>query len=545
MFVGGGDRWLEIGCTEYCFFYGECGGQPNDDNDDNDGPRPWNVVIDDDDGPGPYIPKPTPSDKIGGVICWPVAVLSEDILLDINVTDILSKVGCTVNNVSREFNDDAVDISVKVPGGSVSVQRRFYGNQWHWEHLRNNLRFNYDSLGQYIESIDKGGVVYEKSSAVPAVYTHDTYKITKEESGYAWKDKLGNWKEYDLNGRMSSYGTRTGVTGKLLYEEGENGNLIGIADRNDTQVIWFEYDGDGRISAVQDTDSRRVEYSYTDGLLTSVTDILENETLYEYDSDGRITRTIDAAGRPTLVSYDGYGNVAAVVDKDGSGHFFQYYYDEAKQEYYAQIKTSSGMIKEVWYDRDGETRQVDVNGRTIKKIVKDGRDLIITDEKGNITRKEFDEWENLTRVVYPDGSEVSFEYDLRFNKVSRITDLLGNVAEHEYDDQGNLFRKTEAVGTDAERVTTFTYDEYGQLLTATIEADANTNAAATIFTYDDNGNLASITDPEGNRTEFLSYNNMGKLLEMKDPRGYTWTYQYDNMGRLISQTDPLEKYYSL
>jgi len=33
---------------------------------------------------------------------------------------------------------------------------------------------------------------------------------------------------------------------------------------------------------------------------------------------------------------------------------------------------------------------------------------------------------------------------------------------------------------------------------------------------------------------------MGKLLEMKDPRGNTWKFKYDDMGRLVSQTDPLQ-----
>ena len=79
-----------------------------------------------------------------------------------------------------------------------------------------------------------------------------------------------------------------------------------------------------------------------------------------------LTKTTDSGGRPTFISYDAYGNVSQVVDRFGKGDFFQYDYDEAKGEYYAQIKTSSGMIKEVWYDRNGETKRVAVNGRTIK-----------------------------------------------------------------------------------------------------------------------------------------------------------------------------------
>ena len=186
---------------------------------------------------------------------------------------------------------------------------------------------------------------------------------------------------------------------------------MGIADRNDRQVFWFEYTSDNRIAAVRDSVGRRVEYGYTGSHLTSVKDVLGNLTLYEYDANGRLTKSTDSGGRPTFISYDAYGNVSQVVDRFGKGDFFQYDYDASTNEYYAQIKTSSGMVKEVWYDRDGETKRVDVNGRTIKKIVKDGRDLVVTDEKGNTTRKYFDEWDNFTKVIYPDGSTASFEYE--------------------------------------------------------------------------------------------------------------------------------------
>lgn len=119
----------------------------------------------------------------------------------------------------------------------------------------------------------------------------------------------------------------------------------------------------------------------------------------------------------------------------------------------------------------------------------------------------------------------------------RAIDPRGSVTEYGYDEHGNLIRKTEAVRTDSEGVSTYTYDEYGYLATVTIEANAGTEAAATTFTYDDDGNLASITDPEGNITEFLDYDIMGNPIQIKDPRGYTWAFTYDDMGRLITRTD--------
>ncbi len=46
-----------------------------------------------------------------------------------------------------------------------------------------------------------------------------------------------------------------------------------VAGRNDNQVIWYEHNGD-QISAVRDFDNSRMKYTYTDGRLTKVKDVL-------------------------------------------------------------------------------------------------------------------------------------------------------------------------------------------------------------------------------------------------------------------------------
>jgi RHS repeat-associated protein len=532
--------WVKFSAS-YCIFYdnGQCEGSTVVSGGGDGGT--WNVS-----GPsaggGSSSPSSSPT-ALTGVECF-----EEQSILERYFVGMLGMeketyqkwahiVGCTVNTVTRQFNDDVVDIAVKVPNGVVSAHRWFYSDQWHCEHTRNNLKFNMDPLGKYVESIDKGGVIYKASPSGPDVYTHDIYQINPVTDGYRWSDKRGNWKAFDADGRMTSYGNRMGLVGKLIYEAGENGKLIGVADENDNQVIWYEYNGD-QISAVRDADNRRVEYTYTNGRLTTVTDVLDQETTYGYNSDGRITKKIDAGGRPTIVTYDQYGSVASVKDKDGVGHFFEFHYDEAKRESYARIQSTSGRIEELWYDKDGDTIRHDINGRNIQKIVKDGRNLIITDEKGNVTKKYYDEWDNLTKVIHPDGSTISFEYEHTYNNRTRTIDLRGNISEYEYDDKGNLLRRVEAKGTDAEKITTFTYNDYGLILTATLQGDANTQTATTAFIYDDNNNLASITDPENGSMHFLEYDGMGNLLRFKDPLGYEWSYTYDAMGRRTSVTDP-------
>jgi RHS repeat-associated protein len=532
-------RWSNA-TTQHCMFYdnGECtvssapiigaGGTPT-----------WNVSGGV--GGGPYSSVAPAAAPIQGVKCFPFRQCREcdfDACARQKDTrqDLVLPIRSSVNLVNREYVDDRVDLFVKVPGGALEVKRFYYGNQWLWEHSRNNLKFERDSSGQSILSIDKGGVIYKKPMTSSGVYLHDTYKIAQVETGFRWEDKRGNWIDYDQNGRMVSYGNRTGTTGSYLYEE--TGKCAGIADRDGNQVLWFEYSGD-MLSAAYDSANRRVEYGYTEGRLQSVKDVLGQFTYYQYDSKARLRQTTDAAGRETLIGYDEYGNVASVLDGENKGYRFEFDYDQSRKESYARVTFPGGMIKELWFDKDGDTIKANVNGRAVKKIAKDGRNLVITDEKGNVTKKEYDKWDNLIRVIHPDGTTVSYEYDLRFHRKSKETNERGVVTRYQYDENGNLTRKVDAEGTLAERATSYVYDGNGQVTSATVEAAGDTPASTTSYTYDSKGNVGTITDPEGGLTQILGYDLMGNAFRIKDARGYDRTYTYDDMGRLRSQTHPL------
>jgi YD repeat-containing protein len=184
----------------------------------------------------------------------------------------------------------------------------------------------------------------------------------------------------------------------------------------------------------------------------------------------------EPTGRLTQIQYDDFNYPHTVTDASGNGFVFNYEYHFARKEYYRHMITPSDMVKEVWSNKDGETTRVDINGRTVKKLDKnkDERTLKITDEKGNLTEKRFDEWDNLLEVIYPDTTRESYRYESRFHRPIRFVDRRGYVTTYLYDKYGNLLQETEAVGTPAERVTTFTYDDQHQLLTITQNADANT-----------------------------------------------------------------------
>ncbi len=405
--------------------------------------------------------------------------------------------------------------------------------------------------------------VFENGSKTITV----TYKV-EEPQGYSkpwnaaiylWEDNNGNWMKYEkylgtpekpMPGiKLVSFGNRSGELGRCLHDDerlyGTQDRVVGIEDRNGRQVIWYEYDENGLISAIRDAGNRRIEYFY---LPEGISWVLEkainangDATIYEYDGN-KLIKVVDSTGSEISLKWirdPSVGNrVASVIDNNGQGYYLNFGYDKNKKEYYSRVRSTTGKVKEVWFDKDGNTKRVDINGTTVQKIAIDGRVQIVTDENGLDTVKEYDEWENLIRVEYPDGSVVTREYDLNLNKIIRKADENGNVTEFEYDELGNLTRKAEAVGTTLERISEYTYDADSNLLSVRRVGDDSTQDALTTMTYDENGNMVTLTDPEGNLST-LTYDTMGNMLTREDPRGNIWHYTYDLVGRMLSAEDPL------
>nr|WP_320194298.1 RHS repeat-associated core domain-containing protein [uncultured Desulfobacter sp.] len=442
--------------------------------------------------------------------------------------------GSSVNTLMRDYQRRDIDFFIKVPGGTLDVERYYYNGKWYLSPVMTSLMFEY--VEGDITVISKDGLAYLYRGV--DLWTLSARKwIKKTVDGYLWESKTGRWRSYDDTGRQIAFGDRNGTIGTFIYNAGGD-TITGIQDRNGIQVIWFETDIDGRITAAQDGESRRVTYTYTNGLLTDVEDVLGNNTRYGYDQSGRLSQVTDVLDRTHTIEYTGVGHVTSVTDQNNIGRSFSYNYDRGTLQYYTSIDLPSGAIKEVWYDQYGDTQRVDINGRTIQRIEKQGRDLLVYDAAGNETRKSYDEWDNLLQMVYPDGATITYEYDFDHHQVTRKTDERGIVTEYEYDANGNRTLMVEAVGTSDERITEWEYDVDGNLLIERQVGDADTAEAVTQMTYDAAGNMLSKTDPE-NHTTHYTYDIMGNLRTMEDPRGNTWEYVYDGRGQLREVIDSL------
>jgi YD repeat-containing protein len=97
-----------------------------------------------------------------------------------------------------------------------------------------------------------------------------------------------------------------------------------------------------------------------------------------------------------------------------------------------------------------------------------------------------------------------------------------------------------APGVGSARVSTWTYNRWGQVLTAKgprTDVDDTTVYAYYPDTTADwtQGDLARVTNAAGHVTRFPKYNPHGQVLERRDPNGLVTTYTYDRRQRLTAQ----------
>jgi RHS repeat-associated protein len=163
----------------------------------------------------------------------------------------------------------------------------------------------------------------------------------------------------------------------------------------------------------------------------------------------------------------------------------------------------------------------------------------ITDPLGRITDSDYDEFGRLISLTYAvgtsDEAKQEFEYDNAGNQIA-IIDENGNRTEFEYDSLNRLVKITEpdpdGEGELTSPVTIYTYDSVGNLLTNT---DANGNVSQN--KYDSLDRLIETIDALNQKTS-LSYDSLGNLLSVIDPLGNKTENVYDERDRLIQTIDP-------
>lgn len=111
---------------------------------------------------------------------------------------------------------------------------------------------------------------------------------------------------------------------------------------------------------------------------------------------------------------------------------------------------------------------------------------------------------------------------------------------YNYDALYNLQSKETCISSRDNRISqdSYTYDSFGNILTASVRPYGSDNQLKTSYKYSANGlNLIEKTDPMGFKTSYF-YDERGLLTQRKDFRGNATTFSYDDMGELVQTSYP-------
>ncbi|SFU88179.1 RHS repeat-associated core domain-containing protein, partial [Butyrivibrio sp. M55] len=352
---------------------------------------------------------------------------------------------------------------------------------------------------------------------------------------------------YDEAGRVKTRKFADGYEINYGYDALSRVNKV---TGSDGRCVEYEYDALGRATKVIDGNSTTL-YTYTaTGRLKSVIDALGNETAYTYDAldnlksihrteglvsdeekSGDVFPTVGKDGRVTIYSYDLSGQLTEVTDALGQKETYEY-------DQHGRLKTktdrdnyattyeynNAGAVTKVGY-ADGRSVAFSYNelnqlsqindwyGKTILENDILGRLTKVTDFKNRTVAYEYGATGERTKLVYPDGREVTYNYDEKL----QLSSIIGNGEE-----------------------TRYTYDDLGRLSSKTFA-----NGVSQAYTYMPGGNIASMTstDKQGVLDKyFYSYNNAGLISGIdRNRRGLDkvsgrYEYSYDAIGRLTKTT---------
>ncbi|MBG6136217.1 DUF6531 domain-containing protein [Longispora fulva] len=339
-------------------------------------------------------------------------------------------------------------------------------------------------------------------------------------------DAAGQTSEtYDTNGAAvdftyDAFGYKTSETiepgslkYKTIYTRDNDGNPL-KTDRYDDTTKYAgtvaSYDLADRVTAQTVTDRRT-------GSTSTLTDAT---TVYVLDTRGLPTSIIDPLGGLTTATYDALG----------------------------QPVTTTGTARDIWTAGVKQTgvQPISTTGRNTFGEVTDAQDVF-----GHVTHTDVDAMGRPKAVTLPTYTP---PFGPAITPVSRTT----------YTPTGQVLQQTDPLG----RVTSFTYDKYGNLLTRT-EPDPDGAGSSTspvwTFGYNRVGDQTSTVDPTGaqslatyeaagrqltgTRTERVGgqtfyytttkvYDQVGNILSITTPAGGTTSMAYNKTGKVTQVTDP-------
>jgi len=405
--------------------------------------------------------------------------------------------------------------------GHITIITMPDGRKVYYEYEGNNLVkyydvagdatvYEYDDAGRMVAWYDKKGErqvynVYDDEDRVVEQWDANEYyyQLEYRDNSVLTTDGQGDSKEYffDKIGRTTKIVDTEGYSQE--YEYNTNSQVVKYRDKLG-MVTRYEYDSNDNLVKEITNDNRVRNYTYDENNnLTGETDYLGNWTVYEYDSSNNLVKR---------------------TYPDGSNYLYEYNDDNQL------VKLTNPMGDSELYEYDGEVMvgHTDALGSVTRYEYNDRDELAkLVDANNNVSKMEYNVSGNIVKTILPDNTEMSYEYDAMDNMVS-FTDAKGQVTKFEYDALGHM---TKTINPDGSEIR-YEYDGNGNMV-KTIYPDGT----YIVNTYDSNNNLISTVDQDG-KTYKMAYNPVGDVLNITEPNSTVSKLEYsDKNGWLAKSID--------
>ncbi len=253
-------------------------------------------------------------------------------------------------------------------------------------------------------------------------------------------------------------------------------------------------------------------------------------------------------GASIAIERNGEGLIEAVVDPLGDR--VEYTYNRRRELETVRYHDGSGFDYE--YNRGRVSRIANALGQTIQRIEYDdeGRTEIVVYADGREDRYEYDVEAGITYRRDPDGRETLTRYGDR-GQVLESSNAMGEALAYEYDEVGRptaeideVGRRTERTYDDKHRVTSehgpesdlqVTYGAFDEPTQLTASDGRYVNVA-----YDERGFTTGYSTSEGVTVD-IDTDARGNQTRVADPRTCELRREYDEASRVVSIDDTLEE----
>jgi RHS repeat-associated protein len=304
----------------------------------------------------------------------------------------------------------------------------------------------------------------------------------------------------------------------------------------DGQVHQFNVAG--KLVSLADRNNNAITLSYTNGVPTTITDAAGRTVTLTYDGYGAIESLSDSTGNIATYTHWFWGILSGVAYADGSQFNFATIFVGNNIVLGTVTDALGNVLESHTYDSQLRALTSEVAGNGTEKYTLNyvsATETDVTDALDHVTKYFYDASKGRNVVTRVEGlcscgggSQVqTWTYDNQLNVTAR-TDALSHTATFTYDAKGNRLTETDATGT-----VTYTYNQFGQVLTRTDQM----NGVIT-NTYDTQGKLLTTKDALNNTTT-LTYDSHGQPLTITDARGKITTFTWDSSGRLTQKKDAL------